>query len=80
MSIVLALPKRCRCQRSLPTVLTVLTIDPKRTPLMGTEFDILEGVTMSHVHPPDKLDGFKKSDLAALCIPDGGHKVLVHDN
>jgi len=47
---------------------------------MGTEFDILEGVTMSHVHPPDKLDGFKKSDLAALCIPDGGHKVLVHDN
>ena len=35
---------------------------------------------MSHVHPPDKLDGFKKSDLAALCIPDGGHKVLVHDN
>jgi hypothetical protein len=39
------------------------------------EFDILEGVTISHVHPPSRVESFKKSEIAALCIPDGGHKV-----
>jgi Stabilization of polarity axis/PH domain len=42
------------------------------------EFDINVGVTISNVYPPGKLDGFRSSDLAAICIPDGGHKV-THD-